>query len=187
MKHLVLIALALAPALVFGQSATEVPDPQLLCAPFARHAASLLEFVEAAEANGDIAAPQATAMRRVATSTIDCAASETRFRSRAEADSRLALIEGEFRDGAATALDVSAARVAVEKAGYCAAAFSYLTASAELYEKKRNAGRARPGDVVPILAEVELMAPVCGRSENEGHRGASTSMAGPSKWRRPKG
>jgi hypothetical protein len=160
MKRLVLLGIALTSSQAWGQAPDE--DPQMLCAPFVRYAENLLRVIESNEAGGFIVS-SADESRRLAAATIACAESGTRFLSQSEADAALALTQRQFEVGTSTSVEVGAARVQVEKAKYCAAAFSFVTSWADQHSRRMEVGLTSPLDVALILAEVETLVPVCGR------------------------
>jgi hypothetical protein len=161
MKHWVSFGLLLAATSAWGQSPAEGTGAQPLCTPFAGYATNLLSFVERAEHAGRAASSHAAA-RRVADATLNCAEAETRLLSRAYADAQLATVQRQFEVGTATSVDVGAARVAVQKASYCEAAFSWITEVTRQYQRRLEVGLIGPDAFAQILAELEAMAPVCG-------------------------
>ena len=163
MKHLVSIGVLLAATSAWGQAPSERTGAQSLCRPFVGYATNLLSFVERAEQTGRAVSSYAEA-RRVADATLKCAEAETRLLSRAAADAQLAIVERGFDVGTATSVDVGAARVAVQKASYCEAAFSWVTSMAQQYSRRWEVGLVGPEAFAPILAELEAIAPVCGMS-----------------------
>jgi len=163
MKHLVSIGLLLATTSAWGQAPGGPTDAQPLCTPFVRYATDLLTFVQRAEETGSVVSSHAVA-RHVADATLKCAEAETRLWSRADADAQLALVQRQFDVGINTSVAVGAARVAVEKANYCEAAFSHLTRTVQQHERRREVGLISTGDFAPVLGELEALAPVCGWS-----------------------
>jgi hypothetical protein len=162
MQRLVVLGIALMSAQTWAQAPDETSDAQLLCAPFVRYAENLLRVIESNEELGFIVS-NADDSRRLASTTIGCAEAETRLLSRSEADAELTTVQREFEVGIATSVAVGSARVAVEKAEYCEAAFSFVTSWADQYSRRMEVGLTGPLDVAPILAEVETLVPVCGR------------------------
>jgi len=165
MKRLILIGVALATT---QPSLAQAPDehsaaPQLLCRPFVHQATDLLAYVQSAEARGFVPASN-DVMRRVAAATINCAESETRLWSRAEADAQLAAAESGFNVGTRTSLEVKLAQVEVEKANYCEAAFSFVTSFGQQHGRRLAVGIVNAGDITPMLVELETLVPVCGRT-----------------------
>lgn len=162
MKHLVSIGLLLATTSAWGQAPGERTDAQPLCTPFVRYATELLTYVERAEETGLVS--RQAAARQVADATLKCAEAETRLWSRADADAQLVLVQRQFEVGISTSVELGGARVGVEKANYCEAAFSHLTQMVHQYERRREVGLISTGDFAPVLGELEALAPVCGWS-----------------------
>jgi hypothetical protein len=163
MKRCISIGLLLAATSAWGQAPVERPGTQPLCTPFVGHATNLLSFVERAERTGSVDSSHVAA-RRVADVALKCAEAETRLLSRADADAQLALVQRRFDIGTATSAQLGAARVAVQKASYCEAAFSWITQMTEHYQRRSEVGLVGPEALPPILAELEAIAPVCGMS-----------------------
>ena len=163
MKRLVFLGIALTSAHAWGQAPNSSSDAQMLCAPFVRYAESLLRVIDSNEERGFIVG-NAAESRRLARATIACAESQTRLQSQSEAAAELAVTQKQFEVGLNTSVAVGAARVDVEKAKYCEAAFSFVTSWAEQYARRTEVGLTGPLDVTPILAEVETLVPVCGYS-----------------------
>jgi hypothetical protein len=164
MKRMVLIGLALATNALWGQVPGERADGQPLCMPFVSLASDLLAFIERTEERGVIVSSN-DGMRRVADATFQCAESDIRLWSHAEADTQLAEVERQFSTGTNTSAAVGAARVDAVKASYCEAAFAHVTQLAKNYDRRKQAGLTHPGaDIAPILLEIEALVPVCGRS-----------------------
>jgi hypothetical protein len=161
MKRLVVLGIALMSAGAWAQAPDE-PSDALLCAPFVRYAENLLRVIESNEERGFIVG-SADESRRLAAATIGCAEAETRLFSQSQADAELVLAQRQFEVGLATSVAVGSARVAVEKAEYCEAAFSFVTSWADQYSRRMEVGLTGPLDVTPILAEIESLVPVCGR------------------------
>lgn len=164
MKHLVSIGLLLAATSAWGQVPGERTSAQALCTPFVGYATNLLSFVERVEQTSRVVSSFYAEARRVADATLKCADAETRLWSRADADARLAFAQRQFEVGTATTGDVGAARVAVQKASYCEAAFSWVTEMTHQYQRRWELGLTGPEALAPILAELEAIAPVCGMS-----------------------
>lgn len=165
MKRLLFGVLALLSTQLSGQALDDSPESQLLCAPFVPYAMALLEFVQNTEEIGFVHSATET-MRRVSTSAIGCDEAETRLLSQRAANTELVNVQRQFEVGINSSVAVRAAQVEVEKARYCEAAFSYTMLLTENYERRRQVGLSSPGDITPILAEVEALVPVCGRVEN---------------------
>ena len=163
MKRLVSLAIALTSAHAWGQAPISSSDSQMLCAPFVRYAESLLRVIDSNEERGFVVG-NAAESRRLAAATIGCAEANTRLFSQSEADATLAVVQKQFEVGLATSVAVGSARVDVEKAKYCEAAFSFVTLWAEQYSKRMEVGLTGPLDSAPMLAEIETLVPVCGYS-----------------------
>jgi hypothetical protein len=163
MKHWVSIGLLLATTSAWGQGPSERADAQPLCTPFVGYATDLLSFVERAERTGSVDSSYA-ASRRVADAALKCAEADTRLLSRADADAQLAIVERQFEVGTATTVDVGAARLAVQKASYCEAALSWITQVTYQYQRRAEVGLVGPEGIAPILAELEAITALCGRS-----------------------
>jgi outer membrane protein TolC len=163
MKHWVSIGLLLATTSAWGQVPGEPTDAQPLCTPFVRYATILLTYVERAEETGRVVSAYAAA-RHVADATLKCAEADTRLWSRADADAQFVRVQRQFDVGISTSAEVSGARVGVEKANYCEAAFSHLTQTVQQYERRREVGLVSAAAFAPVLGELEALAPVCGWS-----------------------
>jgi hypothetical protein len=163
MKPLVLLGVFFAASQAFGQSVDERSASQMLCTPFVSHARNLLQVLDSAAERVSSTASDET-LRRIANATVGCAESAIRLWSHPKADMELAAVERRFESGTASTMEVRVARVDVEKASYCEAAFSNVAWLAEIYDRRKQAGLVSDEDVAPMLKILEGLVPVCGWS-----------------------
>ncbi|HEX5049334.1 MAG TPA: M56 family metallopeptidase [Gammaproteobacteria bacterium] len=137
-----------------------IAEGTALCAPFVPYAKDLLAVAER-DAGTAVGRDE---MRRVAQATFACADSGALLWTRAAAGARLTEVQKLFEAGNSTALAVQAADVEIVKAGYCEAAFSHISRTADIQRNRISAGLTTAArEYTPMLAELAAIVPVCGQ------------------------